>query len=84
MAVDALGCVCGIMEPFDTVKIKKKGGLAWFSIPAEETGSMQLFLQRLHLVEYTATQAVEVSPADFYRRRSEPRIMVGILVEGEN
>ncbi len=31
------------MEPFDTVKIKKKGALACFSMPAEETVSMQLF-----------------------------------------
>lgn len=31
------------MEPFDTVKIKKKGGLAMFSMPVEETLSMQLF-----------------------------------------
>lgn len=49
------------MEPFDTVKIKKKGGLAWLSVPAEETVSMQLFSQRLHLVEFAAKQEVEVS-----------------------
>lgn len=51
------------MEPFDTVKIKKKGGLAWFSMPAEETVSMQLFSEGPHLVEFTAKQAAEVSSA---------------------
>ena len=49
------------MEPFDRVKIKKKGGLAWLSMPAEEMVSMQLFSQRLHLVEFAAKQEVEVS-----------------------
>lgn len=49
------------MEAFDTVKIKKKGGLA--SVPTEEMASMQLFSQRLHLVEFAAKQEVEVSAA---------------------
>lgn len=48
----------GIMEPFDTVKIRKKRGLALR--PAEETISMQLFSQRPHLVEFAAKQEVEV------------------------
>lgn len=70
------------MEPFDTVKIKKKGGLAWFSMPAEETVSTQLFSERPHLVEFTAKQAAEVSSAHWYGRGGKVRIMVGEFVEG--
>lgn len=67
------------MEPFDTVKIKKKGGLA--SMPAEETISMQLFSQRPHLVEFAAKQEVEVSSAHWYGRNGMVRIMEKELVE---
>lgn len=65
------------MEPFDTVKIKKKGVLA--SVPAEETASMQLFSQRPHLVESAAKQEVEVSSAYWYGRNGTERESV----EGE-
>ena len=71
------------MEPFDTVKIKKKGGLAWLSVPAEETVSMQLFSQRAHLVEFAAKQEVEISSAHWYGRNGIARIMVRELVEQE-
>lgn len=37
-------------------KIKKKGGLARLSMPAEEMVSMQLFSQKLHLVGLAAKQ----------------------------
>ncbi len=83
MPLGAVGCAGGIMEPFDTVKIKKKGGLAWLSMPAEETVSMQLFSQRPHLVEFTAKQEVEVSSAHWYGSNGKAKIMVGELVEGE-
>lgn len=73
----------GIIEPFDTVKIKKKGGLAWLSVPAEETVSMQLFSQRQHLVEFAAKQEVEVCSAHWYGENGMARIMVRGLI-GDN
>lgn len=54
---------------------KKKGGPAWFST--------QLFLQRPHLVEFTAKQEVEVSSAHWYGRGGKARIMVVEMIEGE-
>lgn len=80
MPVGALGCAVGIMEPFDTVKIIKKEGLAWLSVPAEETVSMQLFSQSPHLVEFAAKQEVEVSSAHWYGRNGMARIIVRGLI----
>lgn len=52
-------------------------------MPAEETVSMQLFSQRLHLVEFAAKQEVEVSSTHWYGRNGKARIMVRELAEGE-
>ena len=61
----AVGRAGGIMKPFDTVQSTQKekehtrkgeDGRRGFSVPAEETFSVQLFSQRQHLAPLAQTQ----------------------------